>query len=231
MNAHTKSVRGRIPVAKTDMITLRDDGALVVTPEQLARFGNGDVNQGRRELKLLIALEQDRDAAPDAKVSRPASVRIAGPVDEKNVLDLLLIDIKENADRVAPLDEGRILDMIQLGTHQRGGIVGVIDGADGKPVAVSVLCPMQWWWSRGWYIQEMVNFVHPDHRQSRHIHDLIAFEMWVSDAWSKNAGYRVHLMCGVLGVRRIREKTAMYRRKLRQHGAVFLYPSALEDTA
>jgi hypothetical protein len=36
-------------------------------------------------------------------------------------------------------------------------------------------------------------------------------------------------MCGVLGVSHVREKIMLYRRKFRQAGAVFVYPSPFAE--
>lgn len=201
-----------------------DDGSMVVSPAELARLGGGDVHKGRRTLRSLLAAEVDHrvDHGPTTK---PVNVRIANEKDEEAIFALLMLDLKENAVAVAPIDEDRVREHIEIGTKRKGGIVGVIDGPDKKPVAVVLLVPLQWWWSRAWYIHDIVNYVHPDHRQSRHIHDLIQFERWASDEWSRNFGYRIFLLCGVLGYKRIREKIVMYKRKFLQAGAAFIYPA------
>ena len=207
-----------------------EDGSLVIPPEKLKRFGNGDAARGRQELRLLIEAENDREVHLGPAV-KPASVRIAMPADEPAIMELLLADVRENAERIAVVDPERILSHLKLCTEQKGGICGVIDGPNGKPVAVCLLVPQQWWWSREWFIQEMVNFVHPDHRRSRHIHDLIAFERWVADAQSTGFGHRVYILMGVLGLNRVREKAILYRRKMRQVGWAFMYPCPYGDDA
>lgn len=213
-------------VSQIEWITL-EDGSMVIMPDELARFGNGDAQRGRKELRALLNAEIDRKVS-DGPVTKPESVRIAGPKDEEALLELLLCDLRENATAVAPIDEERVMSHIQFGTRRKGGIVGVIDGPDGNPVATVVLAPAQWWWSRAYYIQDIVNYVHPDHRQSRHIHDLIQFERWASDEWSRLFGYRIFLLCGVLGYKRVREKMIIYKRKFLQAGAAFLYPAPRE---
>lgn len=204
-------------------ITLMD-GSMVVSPEDLALLGNGSPEKGRTQLRLMIAMERDRSVA-SGPTEKPATVRAATPADEQAILDLLLLDVAENAAHVAPPDEARILAHIQHGTQKKGGIIGVIDGPDGKPVACCVMIELQWWWSRQYCFQELVLFVHPDHRKSNHLRDLLNFQRWVSDAMTKNFGYRVYLLCGVLGVHHVREKIMLYKRKFRQAGAIFIYPS------
>lgn len=219
----------RVQIAGTkrgapDEWTTLADGSMVISPEELARFGNGDAQRGRRELRRLVVAEIDRKVS-DGPTEKPANVRLASMKDEAAILELLLLDLKENAAVVAPIDPERVMEHIVLGTRRQGGLVGVIDGANGQPVAVVVLVPMQWWWSKAHYLQDVVNYVHPDHRVSRHIHDLIQFERWAADEWSRLFGYRIYLLCGVLGYKRVREKLIMYKRKFLQAGAAFLYPA------
>lgn len=213
------------PPARTDVLP---DGSLVVTAEQLARFGNGDAKRGRRELRLMLATEREHSvhSGPTAK---PANVRIGLANDERAILALLLLDLDENgAAKIATVDQEKVAAHILAGTRQQGGVVGVIDGPNKTPVAVCILHPMAWWWSKQFYVQDIVCYVHPDHRKSHYIDDLLNFERWVSDQWSTNFGYRVSLLTGVLGQRRVREKLILWRRKFAQVGAAFLYPSPFD---
>lgn len=237
MNAIGKTARqvprGEMMQSQRDGTIVNEDGSLVVTEEQLARFGNGDPKVGRRELRLLLELDNDNTvwAGP---TEYPRNVRIAGPADEQAIHDLLLLDLNENAAHIAPIDSGfdgpagfesRVVETIRACTRKRGGMCGVIDGPEGGPVAVIILHPVMWWWSKGCYWFEIVNFVHPDHRRSRHVDDLLNFARWCSDATSKQMGTRFYLICGVLGAWRVRAKIALYRRKFRQAGAAFCYPA------
>jgi hypothetical protein len=204
-----------------------DDGSLVISVEDCKLAGDGDAKKGRYNIRLMIAMDRkqpDRETF-NGPTEKPATVRAAGPGDELGILALLLEDIAENAKHIAPVDEERVLELIQTGTRMKGGIVGVIDGPGGKPVAVCVMTTFKWWWSQQFCVQEHVLFVHPDHRRSRHVQDLLQFQRWAVDAWTKSFGYRVYLLCGVLGVNNVREKVMLYRRKFRQVGAAFLYPS------
>ena len=220
MNAHAAL---RVPPQRR-VSNVQPDGAMLVTPEQLARLGNGDVERGRRELRMILAAERQQHVS-DAPPVRPLSVRIAGPADEGALLELLVGDLRENAVHVAPIDEDSVRDVIRACTEKKGGIAGVIDGPDKKPIAVIVLLPAKWWWSKGWYLQEIVTYVRPDHRKSHAFDDLCAFAKWAADGLSKNAGYRYYLLCGVLATRRVREKMLAYRRKFVQAGLFCVWPS------
>lgn len=199
------------------------DGSMLVTVEQLERFGNGDAEQGRRELRLLLALERDGPVL-SGPVERPQNVRIAGPQDEPALVALWMQDLRENAEHIAPIDENKVLENIRAGTRRRGGIVACID-ADGAPVALLVLLPQQWHWSNGWFMQEMCLYVHPDHRRSKYNNDLLTFAKWSTDNMAKGMGVPFYMLCGVLGAWRVRAKMAFYRRKVALAGSVHCYPA------
>lgn len=240
MNAHT-AIRRKPETASAPTLDVLPDGSLVVIPSDLALFSETrtDVARGRMRLRELIVAERDRNL-PVMPIRRPPSVRIATEADEQAVLELLLLDVAENATHIAPPNEERIMQHIQAGTRgmqrirekaERGegmdepfGIVGVVDGPDKKPVAVCILIPSQWWWSRQFFLQEVVNFVHPEHRRSRHINDLLDFERWVVDRWTKDYGFQVYMLCGVLGTRRLRSKILLYWRQFTEVGRAFLWP-------
>lgn len=201
------------------------DGSLLITAAQLARFGNGDATEGRKQLRLMLENESDRPEHQPTEIVCPKTIRMAGPDDEPAILDLLLQDLRENAEHIAPVDEARVMETIRAGTRQRGGLVAVIDGPDKKPVAVTILHPVAWWWSNGFHWFEIVNFVHVDHRRSHHADDLLKFQRWASDSMSKKMGAQFYLVCGVLGAWRVRAKIALYRRYFQQAGAAFVFPT------
>jgi hypothetical protein len=216
-------VAGAGPAEMIEEITL-EDGSIVVSAAHLARFGGGDVAVGRTRLRDLIRAEYQPKVF-DGPTEKPANVRAATSKDEPAILRLLLQDAEENAAHVAPVDEARIAKQIQACSPKYQGVIGLIDGPDGEPVACTLLVRFQWWWSQAWAYQEVVTYVHPDHRRARHVHDLLQFQRWWVDAMTRGFGYRVYLMCGVLGVHRVAAKIALYRRKFRQAGSVFVYPS------
>lgn len=208
-----------------ESITL-PDGCVVLTREDLATLGDGDPARGAKELRAMIASARTRVVTEAIPATRPAAVRIATEADEPAIHALMLLDCRENAAPVAPIDEDRIREQYQAGTQKRGGVVGIIDGPHGA-VGIVVLVPMQWWWSRAFYYQEMCLFVHPDHRRSNHARDLQQFQQWWVDRMTASFGYRVHLLCGVLGLTNVWRKTWLYQRRFRRCGAVFIYPSPM----
>lgn len=209
-------------VPEADVGTTTPEGYFV-SNEQLKRLGGGDVKAGRRWLRMLMADERETEAhaGPTAK---PETVAIATAADEPEILALIIENISRSGPRWAPIDPKRVLDHIQIGTSRRGGIVGVIR-EHGKIVAATVLVPSQPAHSQAYYIHEVFNVVHHEHRRSKHAHDLVTFGCWCSDEWTRNFGYPVHLVAAVNTLVNVREKIRFFRRFMTQLGATFVYPT------
>lgn len=203
---------------------IQADGSVIVSMEQTARLGGGDAKEGRQQLRLLLADAADRSIF-DGPTAKPETVRIAGVSDEPDLLALMISDLKENAERVALIDEESVLTYIQACTHRKGGVAGVIDGPEGRPIAVVMLHPFAWWFSKQHYYMEIMNYVHADHRRSQHAKELLKFQAWWADEMTRQLGYRVYLLCGVLTARRMYAKKLMYRRRFAEVGGAYLYPS------
>jgi len=197
------------------------DAGLLISNDHL-RVIDPDLFKARRQVRqMLMDLREPKIIkGPTAK---PANVRIATLKDGPAVHDLVVHDLEENA-RIAPISHRMIATLLRRCFDHQGGICGVIDGPDGKPIATQVLALEQWWWSEQCFLMKMFDYVHPDHRQSNHAHQLIAFAKWCSDYMSEQFGHRVYLLSGVLGTDRIKEKLRMYGRNLTQVGGTFLYP-------
>jgi hypothetical protein len=205
---------------RADDVTER--GELLISEAKCRAFGSGDPHLGRREIRNMLSNIRDRTLHP-RETAKPASVRWAEPKDEDACVELWKLDIAESAAHIALLDEDKLRDEIRKGTERKFGYVGIIDGENG-PVALSVLVSDQWFWSNAWYVRDLTTFVHPDHRKSRHIYDLLDFNEWVVDEMTRLSGYRTYLLTGVLSTHRLWAKTALFRRRYQQVGGMFAYP-------
>lgn len=199
------------------------DGGLYLSIEDLKRLGHGDAKNGRRWIRMAMA-DEIEPKVHSGPTERPATIRIAGEADEVHILAMLIKHLRSAAGHIVPIDPERVLKHIQIGTRRKGGIVGVIDGPEGLPVAVTVLIPAQSAVSQAYHIQVVFNYVHPDHRRSRHGEDLVRFERWCSDDWSRGFGYPVPVVHMLHTEDNLKEKIRFYRRWMNQIGAVFAYP-------
>lgn len=201
-------------------------GGYLVSDDKLKRIGHGDIKRGRRWLRVLMAEVEDQKPIV-GPTARPQTVRFAGQHDELALFDLLVMSYRENVSNIYPLAPERLIEDIQQGTeHREGGIIGVVDGAEGKPVACIVMAAAQWPASKAYFLREKYTFVHPDHRKSRHAEHLILFARWCSEEWSAKFGYPVYLGLSVGTTRDSSAKSRFFRRFANQIGASFLYPSA-----
>lgn len=149
---------------------------------------------------------------------RPSTVRPATPKDEDALFELLCMAYKENAPFV--MSEKKVRNAVHLGCCERAIIIGVSE-ENGK-IAGSVGASFsQDWYSDDWYIGEMWNFVHPDHRKGdiRHGKNQIQYCKWLSE------NMNMALSMGILTSTRLEAKVRMYSREMEQVGALFVYNS------
>jgi hypothetical protein len=142
-------------------------------------------------------------------------VRLATPADEPELMKLCHLLHDENG--IFEMDEDMVLETLQLGTNQKGGVIGVI----GTPEHLEGMIYMQvsnFWYSRKPYLVELFNFVHPDHRRSNHAKSLIEF--------AKNCTTGdLKLVIGIISNERTKSKVKLYERQLgAPAGAFFVYP-------
>jgi hypothetical protein len=199
------------------------DGGYLVSDATLAFLGDGNIKEGRAYLRSMIADERPRKTESGPAI-KPVNVRIAGPEDEAQIVALIIEDLSRTISKWAPIAPDRILEHVQNGTRQKGGIVGVIE-SDGRIVACTVLGIAQPAHSNVWYLHEIWNIVHRHHRKSTYARDLIDFCKWCSDEWTRNFGFAVYVIIAVNAVRDPRWVLRFFRRYLRQIGGTFIYPS------
>lgn len=213
-----------LATSEPDIGRTRDDGSLIISVDQLARFGGGDAKRGRRELRVMIGAEITRMQPSVAQAVKPATVRLGVMEDEPALYGLVCLALREeDSHNSAPIDRDRVMAHLRQATRMQSGLIGVI-GNLGAPVAFVLLLPEQWWWSSAFCIRQKLLFVHPEHRHSDHVDDLLAWSRWATDYWSTKFGYRIHMLMDVLGVHRMRQKVVLYRRKFACLGNIFVYP-------
>jgi len=153
----------------------------------------------------------------------PSIVRKATPADRDGIWELFNLVHEENAiltqskpklnwllDRI--LHPERILES-DNGTR---GFIGVI-GPPKKLEGMILLCLGSLWYSDDIILEEYVNFVHPDHRNSNHAKTLVAYAKHIA----LETG--IPLLIGIVSNNRTAAKVRLYRRQLPEAGAFFLW--------
>jgi hypothetical protein len=139
-------------------------------------------------------------------------VRFGALADEHALLDLLTLAHAENG--LFTQDNDRVRAMIHRATSRDHACVGVIEGAAGLEGAIMMVMS-QFWYSQDWHLEEVVNFVHPDHRRTTHAKRLLEFARWIQQRLG------IPLLAGILTLHRLEPKIRLYQRTLPQVGAVF----------
>lgn len=144
----------------------------------------------------------------------PKEVRIAVPADEPALIGLMREAYKEQP--IFPLNEDKMLQVIRRCTNREGGVIGIIDGPKG-PRGYIIAVLTQFWYTDSWHLEELSNFVHPDHRQEHLPRQLIEFVKWFAEQCS------VPLLMGILSTQRLEAKIRLYRRQFTPCGALFVH--------
>jgi hypothetical protein len=149
----------------------------------------------------------------------PTIVRFCAPKDEAKLLEFVRAGHDESA--MFTLSDAKVRQVIGDGVRPRNDhlvIVGVIDAPDSDKIAASIAIEYtQPWYSEDWVLYELWNNVHKDYRRSTYAQDLIKFAKWLSDSTSRPLGMSIYT------TERVEPKVALYRRKMPQVGALFVY--------
>ena len=96
-----------------------------------------------------------------------AVVRHARAEDEDALFDILHELHRIGLGAPFPYDYAKTIAAIQLGTRNRGGIIGVIDAPDksGYLAATTGMLLDEWWWSKCAFLIERWFFVRPQYRK------------------------------------------------------------------
>ena len=146
---------------------------------------------------------------------KPINVRPANTDDKPKIYDLLMHLYAENAP--FKLCEHKVREVIRRGCDENGIILGVVDAPDGTIAASIGGLFAQWWHTEDWHIDEMWNYVHPDHRRSSHAKDLIAYMKWVAEQMNMS------LHMGIITGTKMEAKIRLYRRQIQPVGALFIH--------
>lgn len=122
----------------------------------------------------------------------PTGLRMATVGDEDRIYDLFVTAHAENG--YGDMDPIIVRAMIHRGCRGESIVIAIVDGPE-RIEAVIALHPERRWYStdarENWYNTDLLIYVHPLHRRSRHAAKLFQFAKW----WANESG-----MPTVLGV-------------------------------
>lgn len=155
----------------------------------------------------------------------PSVVRLIRKGDEVAVFDAIILAHGDNG--IFPVSAKKVIALIDAAVSEDSTsgykpIVGIIEGVKGIE-ALTILTLDQMPYSDTWFLSELINFVHPDYRKSKHVHALMDFQMQFAQKMSKTIGTNVALITGIITRKRLEPKMRLFQRKYMQIGALFVY--------
>lgn len=154
-------------------------------------------------------------------MSAPSIVRLARIGDEPEIFDFFVLAHADNG--FFPLSSKKVIDKIMHGCRNEGVSIGLIRDHQGKIEAASGMELDSYWYTDVYFLNEILNFVHPDHRRSKHAQALLKFQKDTSDIISAKFGYKVPIFPGILTRTRLEAKMRLFSREFPQVGAIYAY--------
>jgi hypothetical protein len=151
-------------------------------------------------------------------MSDALTIRLGEPGDLGEIMELAKISTDENA--FLPPSMAKIATKMWSLLHRDHGLVGVVEGPDGKIDGVVLLQIGEVWYSDTIIVEELVVFVHPDRRSAKggRARRLAKLTKKVAD------DLMMPLLIGVLSNARTKGKVRMYQREFGEpSGAFFLH--------
>jgi len=146
-------------------------------------------------------------------------VRRARPEDRETILSICVQNHGENGQ--FSYSPKKVEDMVDKALNRGGAIIGTV--GENKIEGLILLIIGQHWYTDDWCLEEVMNYVLPDHRRSTHAKDMITFAKRCSDE------IKIPLVIGVVSNERTKAKIELYRRQLGEPvGGYFIHrPSTL----
>lgn len=149
-------------------------------------------------------------------------VRTAGPEDEDAIINLCWRLHRENG--LFRIDEDKVKGFIHSILHPKEapwlapGLIGVVGTPDDLQGVIILMISSMWYAADDdRYIEEVLNYVPPEHRRSTHAKALIAFAKTCADKLG------MPLMIGIQSTDRMEAKARLYRRQLPKLGEFFMF--------
>lgn len=162
------------------------------------------------------------------KATEPCTVIGATMADLPEIMRLLHIMHAESG--LMPLDEDCARDMFINALEKKQGVIGVIRGEATEIRAILMMVITRFWYTTKFHLEELFNFISPEHRKSNYADALIRFAKHSADE------LKIPLVIGVLTSERMEAKVRLYRRRLGMpagaffvHGAPWYSERAVND--
>ena len=154
-------------------------------------------------------------------MTAPSIVTLARPGEEAKIFDFFVLAQLDNG--FFPISSKKVIDVIMRACRNENASIGLIKDSKGNIEAASGITLECAWYSDVYFLSELLNFVHPEHRRSRHAHALLKFQKDTALLLSKSLGYNVPIIPGILTRKRLEPKMRLFQREFQQVGALFIF--------
>ncbi len=151
----------------------------------------------------------------------PKGVRLIQPGDENRVFDLCYTAHADNGWGL--MDEETVKDTLRKAFYPSGVAIAIIDGPERVEAVIGLQLIKPWYGTTedvNWYWSDLLCYVHPLHRRSRHAAKLLQFARW----WAQ------HRHPAVLGILPkdgdLERKEKLFGRYGKRIGSIFLFGTA-----
>jgi hypothetical protein len=154
-------------------------------------------------------------------VEFPSGMRLAAAGDEGRLYDLFLMAHMENG--WGDVDESIVRTAIARGCKPDGVVIALVDGPERIEAAIGLHPVRPWYCSDAvgnWYNSDLLIYVHPLHRRSRHAVKLFHFAQW----WEAKTG--MPALLGLLPKDDLEDKERLFSKFGRRIGGLYVIDSA-----
>lgn len=154
----------------------------------------------------------------------PSVIRKATPLDAPEIWRLFLQTHRENG--IFPLAPQKVTHFLDRAIHPERipsydtgprAQIGVV-GPQGRLEAIVFILISSFWYSEELHLEELLVYVDPEHRKSRHAQACIGWMKALSDQ------LQIPLITGIISKERTASKIRLYDRQLPRIGAFYMYP-------
>ena len=156
-------------------------------------------------------------------VDFPSGLRMAAPGDEARLFALFVMAHAENG--YGDIDVLHVQDVIARGCRSDGVVIALVDGPERIEAAIGLHPDKQWYSStdaKNWFHTDLLIYVHPLHRKSRHAMKLLKFAQW----WEHETNMPVVL--SLMPKDDFEDKERLFERFSRKIGALYMIGGADE---
>jgi len=146
----------------------------------------------------------------------PDGIRLARQGDEQRLFAIFCVAHAEQG--YGTMDEDVVRGKIALGCQGKGVIIGLVDGPERIEAVIGLTTEKPWYCANvkeNWYSTDLLIYVHPLHRRSRHARKLFRFAEWFENET------KIPMILGLMPKDDFEEKERLFERHAKKVGVLY----------